>query len=133
MNEHLISETAREVGYNASRLSRILGIDYADAREAVGKLVDTTPIVRPTGPMPTDIKTLGKGRIARHVIAVKANGDAWPAQFALAIHTARKNFDSGTHIMCQEKRKDGWVVLYSIPRRFPLRNPVPFFARNWGI
>jgi len=133
MNDKLIKETAKAVRYNPSRLAHVLGMNYSQAREAIAKLVDITPIKRPTEPMPSDITTLGKGKIAKYVIAVKANGDQWGLGFQADIHAARRRFDQGTHIMCQGKHPDGWVVLYSIPRKRPLENPQPFFSRNWGF
>jgi hypothetical protein len=132
MKEEYIQEVIRETGFNASRLARALGVDYIEARAMLIPEFALTPLVRPTEPMPDDITTLGKGRIAPYVIAVKAAGDAWPTKFGAAIHKARRQFDEGTHIMTTENRKDGWVVLYSITRRRPLANPRPYFSRLWG-
>jgi hypothetical protein len=131
MKEEYLQEAIRDSGYNASRLSRALGVDYIAARAMLIPEIALTPLVRPTEPMPEDITTLGKGRIASYVIAVKAAGDAWPAKFAAAIHKARRQFDEGTHIMTTQTRKDGWVVLYSITRRRPLANPRAYFSRSW--
>lgn len=87
-------------------------------------------LTRPDYPIPRDISTLGRGNLRRFVIAVKERGGLWPPQFAKALHEARHAYDQGTHIMCQGKHSDGWVVQYSIPRTRTLRNPKPYFIKR---
>ena len=91
------------------------------------------PLTRPDYDIPPDIRPLGVGKLKRYVIAVKVQGEPWPPRFFGAIHTARRQFDAGTHIMMQGKHPDGWVIQYSVPRRRPLKNPTAYFARNWGV
>jgi hypothetical protein len=87
-------------------------------REIARKMgVDTR--FQPSTPMPKDITELGKGRLAKFVVAVKPHGAAWPVQFFNAINLSRRRYDNGTHEMCQEKRADGWTVLYCVPRVKP--------------
>jgi hypothetical protein len=131
MKEQYIREELQAVNGNISKLARSLGMDYQTLKDRYAPTLG--PIVRPTEPMPEDISTLGRSGWERYVIAVKENGEQWPAKFSAAIHDARRKFDNGTHIMCQEKRSDGWVVQYLIPRKIKLQYPVPFFSRNWGF
>lgn len=132
MDEAIIRQELKRLGGNISKLARVLDLDYSEARQKYGS-PNQLPR-RPHGAMPEDFKSLGQPGLTRYVIAVKAADQAeWPERFQEAILAARENFDAGTHIMCQNTRSDGWVVLYSIPRKHPLKQPVPFFSREWGI
>lgn len=66
------------------------------------------------------------------VIAIRSNADPhWPVEYFNVISRARRYYDAGTHEMCQEKRRDGWIVLYLIPRREPAVRP-PYFRWEMG-
>ena len=128
MSEELIREELRRSGFNLSRVANQLGVNYQKLKDEYSPRY--TPIVRPTVEMPTDISTLGKPGLQKYVIAVKAHGDGlWPIKFFNAIQRAHGLYDAGTHEMCQQKRKDGWIVLYLIPRKYKV-NRRPYFARR---
>lgn len=111
---------------NISQTAKALGMDYKPVNYEIGA------IVRPKGPMPEDYQSLGKKGMQRYVVAVKPNGGTWPLNFYNAIQDARKKYDLGTHEMCQQKRKDGWIVLYLIPR-IEIRPPrARYFVWAWG-
>lgn len=122
-NTFIVSEL-RKRNWNLSKTARNLGLDYGDLKRQHG--TEHKPVVVPRGPIPTDYKALGKESLRRHVIAVKKCTTEWPMQFHNAIQKARLNFDAGTHTMCQQTRPDGWVVLYSVPHKVPVR-PRRFF------
>ena len=73
-------------------------------------------IVIPTGPFPSDIGSLGKAWMQDYVVAVKRNTKAWNIVFYPALCKAWEKYHAGTHELCQEKRPDGWIVQYCVPR-----------------
>ena len=128
MDQKFLREELRSTGYNFSKTARALGVDYGALRNRFDNQRQQ-PVVVPSGPIPSDPKTLGRVGMAHMVIAVKPNGGAWPTVFFNAIQAARAKYDAGTHEMAQEKRKDGWVVLYSIPRLVAVKRR-PYFSRR---
>ncbi|MBC2806631.1 hypothetical protein ACCS91_33590 [Rhizobium ruizarguesonis] len=116
----LIKEEIKRTGGNLSKVARALGLDYyalidQRKRELANRRVGVAPA---TGPEPDDIRVLGRPGHQHNVIAVKRQGQAWPAHFAAAIADARDKFDAGTHEMFQTT-DNGWVVQYLIPRLKP--------------
>lgn len=131
MDKETIRSELRSKGYNISQTAKSLGLDYKDLKDEFG--IKHDPIVRPKGPMPIDYQSLGKANMRKFVIAVKPNGGVWPQQFYNAIQDGRRKYDAGTHEMCQGKRKDGWIVLYLIPR-VEVRPPrARYFVWQWGV
>lgn len=121
-----IREELKRCNYNVSKVSRQLGIPFEELNKKFGVLI--TPIVIPKDPLPDNIKSLGKEGMQEFVIAVKANTQPWPRRFFSAINEARVKYDKGTHEMCQQKRSDGWIVLYLVPRSMPIRRDPYFFG-----
>lgn len=121
-----IREELKRCNYDISKAARQLGIPFEALNKKYGVLI--TPIVIPKEPIPADIKSLGKEGLKEFVIAVKANTSPWPLRFFAAIRDARVKYDKGTHEMCQQKRTDGWIVLYLIPRGMPIRRDPYFFG-----
>lgn len=120
MDDDFIREELKKTIYNVKKVSRSLGLDYNLLESRFG--INIKPIIAPKEPMPSDIKSLAKNGFERYIIAVRANNDPlWPMKFYNAIQRARGLYDSGSHEMCQEKRKDGWVTLYLIPRKNPTK------------
>lgn len=124
MDDSEVRKELKRFGGNLSKVSRELGLEYQILKEEFGLKLE--PIVTPTGPMPQNIKQLGKKGLQQFVIAVKANGGPWPVKFFNAIETGRRRYDEGTFEMCQEKRNDGWIVLYLIPRKVRQVRPAYF-------
>lgn len=128
MSDNFIREELRRTGYNLSRTANRLGINYHKLKADFAP--QHRPMVWPSAPMPTDISTLGKSGLKQYVVAVKAHADgAWPMKFFNAIQKAQSLYDAGTHEMCQEKRKDGWMVLYLIPRKVQKKRK-PYFSKR---
>lgn len=128
MDDQLVRSELREKGYNFSKVARSLGLDYSALRHRYGAPI-IQPIVVPSGKLPTDPKSVAKPTLAHFAVAVKANGGGWPTFYFNAIQKARGEYDAGTHEMVQEKRKDGWIVLYSIPRLVKDKRR-PYFSRR---
>lgn len=134
MSDDLIREELKRTGYNISKVARSLGLDYDRLKADHAPRYE--PIVRPRGPAPTDISTLGKVGMQKYVVAIKANGDGeWPMRYFNAIEQARAAYDAGTHEMCQHKRRDGWIVLYLVPRKYKDKPRAYFNTREfpWGL
>ncbi|BCJ91744.1 hypothetical protein IZ6_24790 [Terrihabitans soli] len=129
-NEELLRETLAETGFNPSKTARRLGIDYGQLISAL-KLQSGRPFVMATGPEPVDIRTLGRPGLQPFVVALKRCGGEWPAKYRSIIEIARSAYDAGTHEMCQQTT-EGWVVLYSIPRKTPTK-PRTYFATMGAI
>lgn len=114
-----------------SQAARLLGIDYSRLREE--QVAQATPVSHPIGDAPANIRTMGKEGMREHVIAVKSRtSSSWPIKYLNIIELAKTRFDNGTHIMCQETRKDGWVILYSVPRSKPVPKRAFFRAPLGG-
>jgi hypothetical protein len=114
----LIDEELKRTGGNISKVARGLGLDYFALKERQQRLASqarVTGIHPATGPIPDDIRVLGRAGFQQNVVAVKRQGDAWPERFSAAIADARAKFDAGTHEMFQTS-DNGWVVQYLIPR-----------------
>lgn len=124
-DSYIRSELKRH-NYNLSKVSRLLGVPLDDLSRKYG--VRVTPVVIPKGRPPEDITTLGKPGMEKYVIAVKANTYSWPRAYFAAINDARVKYDKGTHEMCQQKRPDGWIILYLIPRSMPIVREPYFFG-----
>lgn len=127
LTQEMLQEELKRNGGNLSKAARTLGLNYA----YVSEYHSETTLGPFSGfelskPEPEDITTLGRPALAKHVIAIKRIGtDLWPKKYLQVIKKAREDFNNGTHIMCQG-RKDGWVVLYSIPR-LVAKKPRKFF------
>lgn len=117
MNNNQIIEEIKDQGGNLSAVARAMGIDYVALRQRFP--TTHVPLVVPTGPEPSDIKTLGKAGMTQYVVAVKKVGQGWPEKYESAIADARKKFDAGTHEMFQ-LNNNGWVVQYLIPYLVPV-------------
>ncbi|MDH7796458.1 MULTISPECIES: helix-turn-helix domain-containing protein [unclassified Beijerinckia] len=117
--ERLVDEELTRTGGNVSKVARLLGMDYRELKQRQANASSYT-FKRPNYPIPDDLFTLGKPGMQKHVIAVKDPGGPWPHRFFHPIKEARRLFDAGTHEMCQGRHKDGWVVLYLIPRKDPV-------------
>lgn len=128
MTDDLIKDEIRRHGGNLSKVARAMGLNYQYVKAKFDdEPLTRKPLVIPSGPEPEDIRTLGRTNMERYVIAVKRCANAWPAKYDQIIKEGRKSFDAGTHIMCQQTRPDGWVVLYLIPRKKPVK-PCNFFG-----
>lgn len=117
----LIREEMKRTNDNVSKVARALGLDYHALRERQQRAAVSARNVGvhpATGPMPSDIRKLGREGFQHTVIAVKRQGSAWPEQFDAVIADARAKFDAGTHEMFQTS-DNGWVVQYLIPRLKP--------------
>ncbi len=128
MDDSFIRSELRARNYNISKLARDMGVNYAGLRNRLWS-DENRPVVTPTGPLPTDPTSVGKAGMAHNAVAVKPNGGSWPTFYFNAIQRARAAYDAGTHEMVQEKRPDGWIVLYSIPRLIPVKRK-PYFSRR---
>jgi hypothetical protein len=111
-----ILEELKAHGGNISAVARALGIDYHALKTRFPQ--QYAPLKTPTGPEPSDIRTLGKPALSAYVIAVKKAGHAWPEKYDAAIADARLKFDAGTHEMFQSNN-EGWVVQYLVPHLIP--------------
>lgn len=125
MDEALVLSELKKHNYNVSKVARNLDLDYESLKDRFE--VKITKVIIPSGPIPSDFKSLGKSGMEKYVIAVKANCQEWPIRFLNTINEARRKYDAGTHEMCQQKRPDGWIVLYLIPRKMRDRTRRPYF------
>ena len=133
MDESEIRRQLRLRHNNISKVSRDLGINYKLLKDEYGPQ-PTGPVLAPSGPRPKDISSLGKPGMEQWVIAVRSNIEPnWPVEFFNEISRARVKYDAGTHEMCQQKRPDGWVVLYLIPRKVPDTKRGPYFRWLWEV
>jgi hypothetical protein len=119
-----IMDEIDSMGGNLSRVARVLGLDYHALKARLNVPTGSAPIeVRPE---PEDFRELARPAVRRFAIAAKRTGSEWPARFDSTIKAARLAYDKGTHEMAQSTR-DGWVVLFLIPRLVPAR-PRTFFS-----
>ena len=114
--ESLIKDELKRTGGNASKVARLLGIDYHLLKSQVAAMSPQGVFKPAMGPEPENIRTLGRTGFQHHVIAAKRQGSFWPDKYKRVIEDARDKFDAGTHEMFQTSDK-GWVVQYLIPRR----------------
>lgn len=112
LDDH-IREELQNMGGNMSKVARALGVDYHALNQRFG--ADTGRCRSPSGPEPKDIASLARPTLRRFVVAIKPVGRAWPDHYHEQIKRAQRQYDAGTHEMAQG-HKDGWVILYSIPR-----------------
>lgn len=111
-----IAQDVETGDYSISQLARALGVDYHALRDRYfqGEVTKTFPVA--TGPEPDDIRSLGRPGLQRFVVAIKRRGGEWPERYRDAILLARRKYDAGTYEMFQGHHKEGWVVLYCLPR-----------------
>ncbi len=129
MDSATIKETFKKLGYNVSKTSRMLDIDYDKMKQMLG-VGEIPPARKPTVEKPLDIRQLGTIGLRRWVVAVKpCNVPEWPPEYRNAILTARYRYDDGTHEMFTEVR-DGWNILYSQRRRNPVAERNYFSTRK---
>lgn len=79
---------------------------------------------------PVDPKTVGgKPKLAKYAIACRYRfrGLQWDNSDPVLID-ARRKYDAGTHLMCQESIGE-FAVLYLVPRKYPVRLRKPYFRR----
>ena len=117
----LIEEEIERSGGNLSLVARALGLNYfglKDRQQRLSTQARNIGVSPALGPEPDDISVLGRSGFQHNVIAVKRQGQAWPAHFDAVIADARAKFDAGTHEMFQTS-DNGWVVQYLIPRLKP--------------
>lgn len=124
-NNPLAEELARSSA-NLSRVTQALGVNYKTLKGRFG--TDGMKMKSASGPEPQDLASLARPKLRRCVIAVKRAGGDWPDKFADVIKRAQVNYDRGTHEMTTGV-KDGWVILYSIPRKVPT-TPRSYFSQR---
>lgn len=123
--EDLIREELEKTGGNISAVARRLGLSFEGLLARYGGK-GVSGAFKIQVEEPKDIRELARPGLEGFVVAVKRAGAAWPEKYKGAIEKARRKYDAGTHEMCQG-RKDGWVILYLIPRIIPVR-PRDYFS-----
>lgn len=128
-----MSEKTNRAGYDVSRLTKKLGLDYATIQRGLPKgsagVFPTPPAGTITHLAPKDV---APPNMVRFAVALKPRGGGeWPPHYREAIAIARRRYDEGTHEMCSGHAR-GFVVLYSIPRKAPEKRE-GFFNREWGV
>jgi hypothetical protein len=112
----LIDEELKRTN-NPSAVARRLGMNYQQMMVRNKRLNEASSIKEEVMPEPDDISALGRSGMERFVVAIRrtTNGE-WPKKYKEDLDKARQRYDAGTHEMAQG-RKNGWFVLYSIPRQ----------------
>ena len=128
-----MSEKTNKVGYDVSRLTKKLGLDYATIQRDLPKgsagVFPTPAAGTMTAVSPKDV---APPHMVRFAVAIKPRGGGeWPSRYREAITIARRRYDEGTHEMCSGHER-GFVILYSIPRKKPDQRE-GFFNREWGM
>lgn len=127
LSQNILDEI-ESMGGNLSKVARALGLDYP----ALVSRVAATEAPRETTvlPEPADFRDLARPGLRRFAIAHTRSGHAWPSKYSDAIKSAHRSYDAGTHELTQHTR-DGWSVLYLIPRLIPTK-PRDYFASMWS-